>query len=162
MIIRILIFIGIVIFICTAIALLPVAVVRLFQGSRSTIGWSLFLIVMAALGAWTVRDIKAKAWKSDQHMHIRWNVDAFSSQYDRIDKLGNEDLRRDYVTNFCCNACTLLNVDMKTAPNTSNLVERYYYDWDERIDNAARAASTPEIKNQTQGKQDSGDLEPQK
>ena len=145
MIIRILIFIGIVIFICTAIALLPVAVARLFQGSRSTIGWSLFLIVMAALGAWTVRDIKAKAWKSDQHMHIRWNVDAFSSQYDRIDKLGNEDLRRDYVSNFCANACTLLNLDQKTAPNTSNLVERYYFDWDDRISEAESAAPTATV-----------------
>ena len=71
MIIRILIFIGIVIFICTAIALLPVAGARLFKGSRSTIGWSLFLIVMAALGSWVVRSVEAEIWKSDQHMHIR-------------------------------------------------------------------------------------------
>ena len=110
--------IGIAISICLAIALLPIAVTRLFHGSRWTIVWSLFLIVIVALGAWVVRGVKAEVWKSDQHMHIRWNVEWFSDQYNRIDKLGNEDLRRDYVTNFCRNACILLNLDMKTAPNT--------------------------------------------
>ena len=59
--------IRIVIFICTAIALLPIAVAQLFKGSRSTIGWSLFLIVMAALGSWVVRSVEAEIWKSDQH-----------------------------------------------------------------------------------------------
>ena len=48
------------------------------------------------------------------------------------------------------------------APDEDNHAAYGSAVWDERIDNAARAASTPEIKNQTQGKQDSGDLEPQK
>ena len=150
--------IGIAISICLAIALLPIAVTRLFQGSRWTIVWSLFLIAIVALGAWVVRGVKAEVWKSDQHMHIRWNVEWFSDQYNRIDKLGNEDLRLDYVTNFCRNACILLNLDMKTAPNTSNLVERYYSDWEDRIDSAERAASTLKINRQAP---ESGDLEPQ-
>ena len=130
--------IGIVISICLVIALLPIAVTRLFQGSRWTIGWSLFLIAVSAEGAWAVRGFMAEQWKSDQSMHIRWNVVWFSDQYNRIDKLGNEDLRRDYVTNFCNNACILLNLDCRTTPNTSNLVERYYYDWEDRIYNAER------------------------
>ena len=107
---------------------------------------AIFLIVMAALGAWTVRSVIAERWKSDQGMHIRWNVTWFSDQYNRIDKLGNEDLRRDYVTNFCRNACILLNLDCKTAPSTSNIVERYYFDWEGRIDRAERAVSAPEIQ----------------
>ena len=123
---------------------------------------TMFMMINAALATWFIRGFVAAQWKSDQTMHIRWNVDQFSHQYNRIDKLGNKDLRRDYVTNFCHNACILLNLDCKTAPNTSNLVERYYFDWDERIDNAERAASTPEINNQAQEKQESGDLEPQK
>ncbi len=140
--------------VCFLLALIPVAVARIFNGSRWTIGRSLFLIVIAALGAWFVRGFVASQWKSNQSMHIRWNVQWFSDQYNRIDKLGNEDLRRDYVTNFCNNACTLLNLDCKTAPNTSNLVERYYYDWDERIDSAERAASMPKTNNQGQEKQE--------
>ena len=106
---------------------------------------AIFLIVIAALGAWTVRGFMAERWKSDQSMHIRWNVTWFSDQYNRIDKLGNEKLRRDYVTHFCRNACILLNLDCKTAPNTSNIVERYYFDWEDRIDRAERAVSSPEI-----------------
>ena len=104
---------------------------------------TMFKMVCAALMAWFVRGFVAAQWKSDQSLHIRWNVQWFSDQYNRIDMLGNEDLRRDYITNFCHNACMLLNLDMKTAPNTSNLVARYYYDWDERINNAERAASMP-------------------
>ena len=107
---------------------------------------AIFLIVIAALGAWTVRGFMAERWKSDQSMHIRLNITWFSDQYNRIDKLGNEDLRRDYVTNFCRNACILLNLDCKTASNTSNIVERYYFDWEDRIDRAERAASAPEIQ----------------
>jgi hypothetical protein len=76
-------------------------------------------------------------WKNNQSMHIRWNVTWLSDQYGGIDKLGDENLRRDYVTNFLDNACILLNLDCKTAPNTSNLVERYYFDWDGRIDDKA-------------------------
>lgn len=130
------------ILICFAIALIPVIVARLFQSSRSTSCSSWFLVVAAALGAWFARGIVESTWKSDQNMHIRWNVTWFSDQYNRIDKLGNEDLRRDYVTNFCNNACTLLNLDCRTAPNTSNLVERYYFDWDDRIYSAEHATST--------------------
>ena len=69
---------------------------------------------------------------------IRWNVTWLSDQYGRIDKMGDENLRRDYVTNFIYNACTLLNLDCRTAPNTSNLVERYYFDWNDRIDKAKK------------------------
>ena len=76
-------------------------------------------------------------WKNNQSMHIRWNVTWLSDQYGRIDKLGDENLRRDYVTNFLDNACILLNLDCKTAPNTSNHVERYYFDWDGRIGDKA-------------------------
>jgi len=47
-------------------------------------------------------------------MHIRWNVVRFSDQYGRICKLGDEDLRHDYVANFTCNACTLLKNENKT------------------------------------------------
>ena len=131
------------------LALLPIAITRLFR-NRISIGWAIVIAINVALIVGITCYLKFASWKTDQSMHIRWNVQWFSDQYNRIDKLGNEDLLRDYVTNFCDNACILLNVDMKTAPNTSNLVERYYYDWDERIDNAARAASTPEINNQAQ------------
>ena len=70
-------------------------------------------------------------------MHIRWNVTWLLDQYGTIDKIGDETLRRDYVTNFIYNACTLLNLDCRTAPNTSNLVDRYYFDWNDRIDDKA-------------------------
>ena len=69
-------------------------------------------------------------------MHIRWNVTWLLDQYGTIDKIGDETLRRDYVTNFLDNACILLYLDNKNAPNTSNLVERYYFDWDDRIEDA--------------------------
>ena len=131
------------------VALLPIAITRLFR-NRISIGWAIVIAINVALIAGITCYLKFASWKTDQSMHIRWNVQWFSDQYNRIDKLGNEDLLRDYVTNFCDNACILLNLDCKTAPSTSNLVERYYYDWDERIDNAARAASTPEINNQAQ------------
>ena len=136
---------------CLVVAVLPIAVRRFFQGPRWMIGWSLFLIVVAAAASWIVRGFVAAQWRSGQCIHVRWNVDWFSDQYNRIDRLGNEDLRRDYVTNFCRNACMLLNLDMKTAPNTSNLVQRYYYDWDERIFEAEQSASTP--KNSEEGAQ---------
>ena len=103
---------------------------------------ALVLAASVACGTWFVCDFRASVWRMDQCLHIRWNVTRFSDQYARIDKLGDEDLRRDYVTNFCYNACTLLNLGCKTAPNTSNLVERYYYDWDERIDAAESAKSS--------------------
>ena len=112
------------------------------------------MMINAALMAWFVRDFMASRWKSGQSMHIRWNVMQFSDQYNRIDKLGNEDLRWDYVTNFCRNACILLNLDCKTAPKTSNIVERYYFDWEDRISRAERAAYAPEINNQAQEKQE--------
>ena len=98
------------------------------------------LVAGVAFFAWFARDLEARKWKSDQHMHIRWNATCFSDQYKRIDRLGDENLRRDYVTNFCQNACILLGLDAKTAPNTSNIVERYYHDWDERIRKAEQAA----------------------
>ena len=98
------------------------------------------LVASVAFVAWFTRDLEARKWKSDQHMHIRWNATCFSDQYERIDRLGDENLRRDYVTNFCQNACILLSLDMKTAPNTSNIVERYYHDWDECIHEAEQAA----------------------
>ena len=31
----------------------------------------------------------------------------------------------------------MLNLDSKSAPGTSNLVERYSFDWDDRINNWA-------------------------
>ena len=100
--------------------------------------WALILSTSTASIAWAVRDFTASCWKSDQSMHVRWNVTWLSDQYGRIDKLGDENLRRDYVTNFLDNACILLNLDCKTAPNTSNLVERYYFEWDDRIDKAKK------------------------
>ena len=106
----------------------------------------LALVASVAFVAWFARDLEARRWKSDQHLHVRWNATWFSDQYNRIDKLGNEDLRRDYVTNFCHNACILLNLNCKTSPSTSNIVERYYFDWEDRIDRAERAASAPEIQ----------------
>lgn len=101
------------------------------------------LVAGVAFVAWFTRDLEARKWKSDQHMHIRWNATCFSDQYKRIDRLGDENLRRDYVTNFCQNACILLSLDMKTSPNTSNIVERYYFDWDERIRKAEQADGLP-------------------
>lgn len=44
------------------------------------------------------------------------------------------------MTNFYKNACILLNLDCARLPNTSNLVERYYFDWDERISDAEKAS----------------------
>ncbi len=73
------------------------------------------LVASVAFVAWFTRDLEARKWKSDQHMHIRWNATCFSDQYERIDRLGDENLRRDYVTNFCRNACILLSLDAKTA-----------------------------------------------
>jgi len=99
----------------------------------------LFVGGVVAGMAWFARGVKECRWRSEQGLHIRWNVEWFSNQYQRISKLGDENLRHDYVTNFCCNACTLLNLACKTAPNTSNLVERYYNDWDERIEKAERS-----------------------
>ena len=98
------------------------------------------LVASVAFVACFARDLEARKWKSDQHLHIRWNATCLAGQYERIDRLGDENLRRDYVTNFCQNACILLSLDMKTAPNTSNIVERYYHDWDERIHEAEQAA----------------------
>ena len=79
-------------------------------------------------------------------------------QYGRIDKMGDETLRRDYVTNFLDNACILLNLDNKNAPNTSNLVERFYLDWNDRIgdlkcrmDKEAREADTTKLGNLQRG-----------
>jgi hypothetical protein len=98
---------------------------------------------------WQTWDFTASCWKSDQSMHIRWNVTWLLDQYGAIDKIGDETLRRDYVTNFLDNACILLNLDNKNAPITSNLVERYYLDWNDRIgdlkcrmDKEAREADT--------------------
>ena len=101
--------------------------------------WVLALILSTSTAsiAWAVRDFTARCWKSDQSMHIRWNVTWLLDQYGAIDKIGDETLRRDYVTNFLDNACILLNLDCKTAPNTSNLVERYYFVWDGRIGDKA-------------------------
>lgn len=137
------------ILVCFVIALMPISVVKLVRGPRGTVGWALLLSVgsafIAALVTWGVCSVKAGEWKMRQSMHIRLNVEEFSDQYGRIDKLGNEDLRRAYVTNFCYNACILLNLDCKTAPNTSNIVAQYYYDWDKRISNAERVASEAEV-----------------
>ena len=72
--------------------------------------FGLALVASVAFVAWFARDLEARKWKSDQHMHIRWNATCFSEQYERIDRLGDENLRRDYVTNFCRNACILLNL----------------------------------------------------
>ena len=116
--------------------LIPLSVARL---ARAPWKWGVLALILStctASIAWAVRDFTASCWKSDQGMHIRWNVTWLSDQYGRIDKMGDENLRRDYVTNFIYNACTLLNLDSKTAPNTSNLVERYYFDWDDRIEDA--------------------------
>lgn len=131
--------------ICIDIALIPVAVGRILRQRLDSIFWTVFLVLNSGIAAWGVRSIMAERWKSDQGMHIRWNVVQFQDQYSRIDKLGDEGLRRDYVTNFCNNACTLLNLDLKTAPNTSNLVARYYYDWDDRIFAAESAAPTATV-----------------
>lgn len=125
------------------VALLPIAITRLFR-NRISIGWAIVIAINVALIAGITCYLKFASWKTDQSMHIRWNVQWFSDQYNRIDKLGNEDLLRDYVTNFCDNACALLNLDCKTEPSTSNLVERYYLDWEDRIDRAESAASASE------------------
>lgn len=125
------------------VALLPIAITRLFR-NRISIGWAIVIAINVALIVGITCYLKFASWKTDQSMHIRWNVQWFSDQYNRIDKLGNEDLRRDYVTNFCHNACALLNLDCKTEPSTSNLVERYYLDWEDRIDRAESAASASE------------------
>ena len=117
--------------------LIPLSVAMLARTRWKSLVWALILSACAAFVAWFVRDLNAEMWKNNQSMHIRWNVTWLSDQYGRIDKLGDENLRRDYVTNFLDNACILLNLDCKTAPNTSNLVERYYFDWDGRIGDKA-------------------------
>ncbi len=117
--------------------LIPLSVAMLARTRWKSLVWALILSACTAFVAWFVRDLNAEMWKNNQSMHIRWNVTWLSDQYGRIDKLGDENLRRDYVTNFLDNACILLNLDCKTAPNTSNLVERYYFDWDGRIDDKA-------------------------
>ena len=117
--------------------LIPRSVAMLARTRRKSLVWALILSACTAFVAWFVRDLNAEMWKNNQSMHIRWNVTWLSDQYGRIDKLGDENLRRDYVTNFLDNACILLNLDCKTAPNTSNLVERYYFDWDGRIGDKA-------------------------
>ena len=116
------------------IILIPLSVVGL---ARAPWKWGVLALILStctASIAWAVRDFTASRWKSDQSMHIRWNVTWLLDQYGAIDKLGDETLRRDYVTNFLDNACILLNLDNKNAPNTSNLVERFYLDWNDRID----------------------------
>ena len=118
--------------------LIPLSVAMLARTRWKSLVWALILSACTAFVAWFVRDLNAEMWKSNQSMHIRWSVTWLSDQYGRIDKLGDENLRRDYVTNFLDNACILLNLDCKTAPNTSNLVERYYFDWDGRIDKAKK------------------------
>ena len=126
------------------IALMPIAITRLFRNYHNSVGWTIVIAINVALIVGISCYLKFASWKTDQSMHIRWNVQWFSDQYNRIDKLGNEDLLRDYVTNFCDNACALLNLDCKTEPSTSNLVERYYLDWEDRIDRAESAASASE------------------
>ena len=98
------------------------------------LGRTLVVATIAAGLAWFARGIKESFWRTDQSLHIRWNITNFSDQYERICKLDNESLCHAYVTNFCHEACTLLNYNCKLSPNTSNRVERYYLDWDERID----------------------------
>ena len=118
--------------------LLPLSVARL---ARAPWKWGVLALILStctASIAWAVRDFTARCWASDQSMHIRWNVTWLCDQYSQIDKLGDETLRRDYVTNFLGNACILLNLDNKKAPNTYNLVERYYLDWNDRIDGHGR------------------------
>ena len=118
--------------------LIPLSVAMLARTRWKSLVWALILSACTAFVAWFVRDLNVEMWKNNQSMHIRWNVTWLSDQYGRIDKLGDENLRRDYVTNFLDNACILLNLDCKTAPNTSNLVDRYYFDWNDRIDKAKK------------------------
>jgi len=118
------------------LTLIPLSVAMLARARWKSLVWALILSACTACVAWFVRDLNAEMWKSNQSLHIRWNVTWLSDQYGRIDKLGDENLRRDYVTNFFGKACILLNLDCKTAPNTSNLVERYYFDWNDRIGDA--------------------------
>ena len=136
--------IAIAVLVLICIALLPIAITRLFRNYHNSVGWTIVIAINVALIVGISCYLKFASWKTDQSMHIRWNVQWFSDQYNRIDKLGNEDLLRDYVTNFCDNACILLNLDCKTAPSTSNLVEQYYFDWEDRIDRAESAASASE------------------
>ena len=131
---RFVVFIGAIVAVLT---LIPLSVAMLARARWKSLVWALILSACTASVAWFVRDLNAEMWKSNQSMHIRWNVTWLSDQYGRIDKMGDENLRRDYVTNFIYNACTLLNLDYRTAPNTSNLVERYYFDWDGRIGDKA-------------------------
>ena len=122
------------------LTLIPLSVSMLARARWKSLVWALILSACTASVAWFVRGLNAEMWKSEQSMHIRWNITCFSDQYERIDRLVDENLRRDYVTNFCQKACILLGLEMKTAPNTSNIVERYYHDWDERIHEAEQAA----------------------
>ena len=116
-------------------------IAELYRCGRKALCWALALAAFTGGAVWLWRGVVASAWRTDQAMHIRWNVTCFGQQYDRICGLGDESLRHAYVTNFCANACTLLNYDLKFAPNTSNSVERYYHDWDERIDKLESARS---------------------
>ena len=109
-------------------------IVELYRCGRKALCWALALAAFTGGAVWLWRGVVASAWRTNQAMHIRWNVTYFAQQYDHICGLGDETLRHAYVTNFCANACMLLNYDLKSAPNTSNSVERYYHDWDERID----------------------------
>ena len=117
--------------------LTPLTVARLVRAPWKWGVSALTLSICTASIAWFVRGVEAETWKNDQSLHIRWNVTWLQDQYGQIDKLGDETLRRDYVTNFLANACLLLNLDGKSAPGTSNLVERYYFDWGDRINNWA-------------------------
>ena len=132
---RFMVFIGAIVAVLT---LIPLSVAMLARARWKSLVWALILSACTASVAWFVRDLNAEMWKSNQSMHIRWNVTWLSDQYGRVDKMGDENLRRDYVTNFIYNACTLLNLDCRTAPNTSNLVERYYFEWNDRIDKAKK------------------------
>ena len=113
-----------------------VALCVLAHCGRRAFCWALALTAVAAGMTWGARGFKEAGWRTEQSLQIRRNVMNFSDQYDRLSKLGDEALRHDYVTNFCGHACTLLNYSCKQAPNTSNLVERYYRDWDGRIGKA--------------------------
>ena len=152
---RFMVFIGAIVAVLT---LIPLSVAMLARARWKSLVWALILSACTASVAWFVRDLNAEMWKSNQSMHIRWNVTWLLDQYGTIDKIGDETLRRDYVTNFLDNACILLNLDNKNAPNTSNLVERFYLDWNDRIgdlkcrmDKEAREADTTKLGNLQRG-----------
>ena len=113
----------------------PFAAIRaLARSGVKPLFCGLVLMVVAVCIGWFSRGIKEHNWRMGQSLHIRWNAEFFGEQYMRLHQLGDENLRHAYVTNFSNMACILLNYDCKYAPNTSNLVERYYSDWDERIE----------------------------